>query len=338
MAIPAILGSRSIDVPNRQGSSTEARLVRIDEPSRSLREFARHFFSVGRALLLLGVLVTTASDLPIVHLGFCFLGFAEAAPNAPVPYSELKLKLSSDDVSARIAARRLLGDNFSLYKNDALADLYSKPANPNYTVSLLHGLIAGIDNETGGRLSPAQQRDLSKPLPFIANRLEVIVSLTGDLNKEIGKQALRLVERFPVDDFRKLYDEIDGPVMGDCKPPPPSDQLIRWGSIFFYYNRIIQFMYSVEALNATSRSEIDALTALPVQGTKCLDTEYKVDVAALFFARAVVFDRLKEPSDAVLSELKKFNKQIELSGGPKQYYAQDHFDTVHDLLRKYAAN
>src|SRR5260370_23609065 len=106
------------------------------------------------------------------------------------PEGELKTRLASKDDNTRITARKLLGANFQTYQDEAITDLFSKNDDVDYTVSLLHGLIAGIDNSTGGKLSPGQPRDLSSHLPFVpASRLNDLVALTGNTHEEIQKQA-----------------------------------------------------------------------------------------------------------------------------------------------------
>jgi hypothetical protein len=268
-----------------------------------------------------------------VFVGYAAVSGAEAAQ---VSYSSLKEKLSSSDAGSRIAARRFLGENFNLYQNDAIADLFSKRDNTDYTVSLLHGLIAGIDNATGGKLAPGQARDLSVHLPYVSNsQLNDIVAMTGDSREEVRKQALRLVERFPVDDLKNIYDQIDSHPEKDCAALSDSDQLVRWGAIFFYYNRIVQFMYDSAALTGESRAKIDALTNTGLNGAQCLSKERKVDAAALYFAGAVIFDHLKEPQSVVLAEINKFNSYLKRFGGPDQYYSQSHLDAIHDMLVKY---
>ncbi len=262
-----------------------------------------------------------------------------ATISMPYPYAELKTRLSSNDANTRITARRLLGANFQTYQDEAITDLFSKNDNVDYTVSLLHGLIAGIDNATGGQLSPGQPRDLSSHLPFVpASRLNDLVALTGNTHEEIQKQALRLVQRFPVDDFKTIYDRIEGRAgEEDCKKLSDTDKLIRWGAIFFYYNRIVQFMYTAGPLSPQSSAEIDALTSAGMKGTKCLSEEKRVDGAALYFARSVVFDHLKQAAGSVLAEVKSFDAYVDKFGGASQYYSQSHVETVSDLRKKYTA-
>jgi hypothetical protein len=258
---------------------------------------------------------------------------AEDARGLP-PYGELKLGLSSKDVIARISARRLLGINFERYQDQALEDLFSLRESPNYTVSLLNGLVAAIDAVTDGKLSPDRSRDLSTRLPFISNRVPKIVAMTGDRSQEVGKEALRLVERFPVDDFRKIYDEISERIVRNCASLAAADLRIRWGAIFFYYNRIIQFMYQDSGLSSSARSDIDAITKRGVHGAECLPDEQRVDAGALYFARAVVFDHFQEPPDIIRAETARFNAHLALFGGD-DYYLQTHIDRIHELEKIY---
>jgi hypothetical protein len=212
-------------------------------------------------------------------------------------------------------------------------DLFSKRDNVDYIVSLLHGLIAGIDRTTAGKLSPGQARDLSVPLPYIPDHLNDVVQMTGDPHEEIQKQARRLVERFPVDGFKTIYDEIHAHVKASCDQ---TEQIIKWGSIFFYYNRIIQYMYGPEPLSKDSRAKIDEMTRRTVRGSECLNTVRRLDAAAIYFARAVVFDHMKEPSSVVTAEIKKFKDYVQHFGGPEEYYSPNHFDTIGDLQKQYA--
>jgi hypothetical protein len=269
----------------------------------------------------------------------CFIMPLASAATVQIPFADLKVKLSSADASSRIVARRVLGENFDLYSNKALADLFSRNDNIDYTVSLLHGLIAGIDNATERKLSPGQSRDLTVHLPFISSgHIADIVTMTGNQHEEIRKQALRLVERFPVDDFKRIYDKMAAHSVKDCASLSDADRTVRWGAIFFYYNRIIQFVYQSEPFGSDARAKIDSLTSAGMKSVECLDDDRRVDAAALYFARAVVFDHTKESQTLILGELKKFNAHIEQHGGADQYYSQSHFDTIRDLQRKYTSS
>jgi hypothetical protein len=261
---------------------------------------------------------------------------AEAAA-AQVPFfKDLKTKLASPDVKVRIEARRFLGTHFDLYKEEALADLFSETAAPDYVVSLLHGLIAGIDRAAGGRLSPGQHRDLSVHLPYVSDRLPQIVSMTGDPHEDVQKQAQRLVERFPVDDFEKLYDELEGKFKRQCRALKYSDQLIKYASVLYYYNRIVQYLYEPEVTGSELHTKVDAMTRKAMRNTECLQTELRIDAAGIYFARAIVFDHDKESAELINSEIKRFKATVDSFGGLDQYYSQSHIETANDLQRKYA--
>lgn len=255
--------------------------------------------------------------------------------STPSPYAELKTRLSSNEANTRITARRFLGANFAIYREQAIADLFSKNDDVDYTVSLLHGLIAGIDNATGGKLSPGGPRDLSSQLPFVPGpRLNDLVAMTGNPHEDIQKQALRLVQRFPVDDFKTIYDRIEKRAGGDdCRKLSDSEKLIRWGAIFFYYNRIIQFIYTAGPLSPQSTAEIDTLTSAGMRGTKCLREEKRVDGAALHFARSIVFDHFKQ-AETVLAEVNRFDTYVDKFGGSSRYYSQSHVEAVSKLRKK----
>jgi hypothetical protein len=83
-------------------------------------------------------------------------------------------------------------------------------------------------------------------------------------------------------------------------------QLIQYGSVFFYYNRIMQFLYDHTVLDQQAMGRIDELTKKSLAHPECLSPDYRVDMGSIYFARAVVFQN--EPNTRALAaeEVKNF--------------------------------
>ncbi len=91
-----------------------------------------------------------------------FIKSAFAQTSAATPYDKLRLELDSPDPNVRVRARRFLGEYFPAYARNVLSDLTVQDNNPNLIVSLLHGLITGIDNADGGIHVPRAGREIGK--------------------------------------------------------------------------------------------------------------------------------------------------------------------------------
>ncbi len=257
--------------------------------------------------------------------------FAQAGPDQNISFAELKVLLSHNDSHRRAVARRHLGANFSLYKVEATKDIFLSGMNPHYISSLLHGLIAAVDAEYGGKMAPEQPRDLSLRIPLIADREKDIVDLTGDADDGVRKQAGRLVQRYPVDAFDSVYSALlERVALEDCKGyKSHSAQGIFYGGIFYYYNRIIQLGYEVE-VNGRMREDLNEAVRKGLDIATCLEINLKADSSAVLFARAFAYSRHKQFVEFSQRYADEFLKRVQSTEA--RYYSPSHVDVAKRIV------
>jgi hypothetical protein len=211
--------------------------------------------------------------------------------SAKLPFDVLKENLKSSDLTMRVNARQYLEKNFAEYAQFAVPEIMRSDAEPEYLVSLMHGLIGGIDQKTQGQIAPGQKRDLSKiELPYIGDNLAKIVELTAHEDEGVRKQARRLIQRYPVDGFAKYFET----TASQCQnQKDQKSELIAYSSIFYYYNRILQNYYSrpLSPKKIDENIDLDTKTAHDA-AAKCLSPELKIDAAVIDYGRAIVYNEL----------------------------------------------
>jgi hypothetical protein len=263
--------------------------------------------------------------------GTNYLGIASAFASGPPtnrPFPELKALLNSPNVDVRVQARRYLGENFELYKDDALRDLFDPISSPDYLIGLLHGLIAGIDKATqGSKLAFAEPvRDLSIPLPYVADRYADIVKLTGHADDGVRKQARRLIQRFPVSQFGQYFAELEAQARVNGCEQVKNDISLQgqlYASIFYNYNRIAQYLSrpslspgDVEAIEETSRIGFDMAA--------CLSDDLRIDVQSLNSAKTVTYGNFSASKTLANGYAREFVRKTEGT----EYYSPSHVEVA----------
>ena len=221
---------------------------------------------------------------------------ALAQDNLP-PYGDLKTRLASTNDTVRVQARRYLEANFIKYKSDVLSELFDEQQDDgNYVVSLISGLISGIDAAANppGALSPGQPRDLSAPLPYVAGHEKQLVALNGHSSDPAKQQARRLVSRFPFNSFLNIYSNIMTEAEGhNCDAIAGIDldsKGIIYSGIFYFYNRLIQQNYNLSSLSESDIENADKIGRMVHAAAKnCLPPELATDAALIDFGRATIY-------------------------------------------------
>lgn len=257
---------------------------------------------------------------------------AQSAAAGLFPFSVLKANLIDPDPRQRVTARQYLEANFLHYETEVIAELLSPNQNPDYLAALLHGVIAGIDIKTNGALAPERRRNLNVSLPFegLKNRESSIVELTGHANESLRRQARRLISRYPIDAFDKIYEEWikKGSASKCANLEDLRTQAILYGGIFYYYNRVVQFAYE-KSFGAAERKALDVMTRKGAEIAKCLTPALKVDSASITFAKAIAYYFHKRPeakqyAQEFLRELDQFGQQ--------RYYSPSHAETAKRIV------
>jgi formylglycine-generating enzyme required for sulfatase activity len=258
-----------------------------------------------------------------------FISRALAAPENP-PFEELKKALSDPDPSRRAVARQFLEEKFDQYADDATQDIFRRDQNPDYVAGLISGLIAGIDGKEEGKLRPGQTRDLSVawPYPQLAGKEEQLIDMTGAPNESLRKQAKRLIERFPLDSFEKVYVGITGRAMKGCAEfAKQGQQGILYGGVFYYYNRIVQFGYN-PSFDAIAIKSLDDEVKKGTQIATCLDKYLRIDAASLLFAQAYAYSLHR----GFAEQTAKFARQfIDVTDKESGYFSPSHIETAKRL-------
>jgi formylglycine-generating enzyme required for sulfatase activity len=255
-----------------------------------------------------------------------FISRTEAAPES-TPFEALKASLADPDPNRRAAARQFLEANFDQYADQAIDDLFSTKQDPEYVAGLLSGLIAGIDRKTDGKFAPGKARDLSVSWPYsrLADHDGLLVDMTGSPNESVRRQARRLVQRFPLDSFDKVYVEIAGRAAKGCSEfTAANKQGILYGGIFYYYNRILQFGYN-STFDAGARKSLDDEAAKGAKLATCLDANLKVDAASLIFAKAFAYSLHKDFADKAAEFARQF---LEATDKQPDYFSPSHIETA----------
>jgi hypothetical protein len=271
------------------------------------------------------------------HSRFSFISSAFASGEL-LPYEKLKATFQSEDVRARVAARRYIEQNFDKYAAAAISDLYNPNLKPAIvTEYLLYGLIAGIDAKSDGALAPGQDRDLSTKLPYVPGRERRIVELTGHPNDQVKKQARRLIQRFPVDAFRDIYANIvSTAAIGKCSvwdQSSEASQGIIYSSIFFYYNRIVQRTYLPTFADDDVNQLERAARLVEASAVKCLPADLSVDAALVQYGLARFYQN--DPQHGHVPEAKRAASSFLMlvSGREADYYFDGHIDQMKQLSK-----
>ena len=247
-----------------------------------------------------------------------------AETNTPT-YNDLRTLLDEGTPEQQVAVRQFLATSFASYRDDIIGDLFSNTADPPArAASLLSALIAGIgENEA---LLPGKARDLSISLPtFIANRESGILDLSMSSNSAVAKQARRLLQRYPLDLFDKLMRAKISEITSEkcASVVADRDQNLLYASIFFYYNRIIEFGYK-PTISETDVQSIDEMSRLVLDSSNCLSRELKVDSALVLFGAATVFSGQSASSEMGRAKqaAKDFLSFVDLLGADSYYFAK----------------
>lgn len=263
----------------------------------------------------------------------------------PMPFPELSKLLHSSDDATRVAARRYLSSNFPQYAKDVLASLVAADTEPSppFIADLLSGLASGVSQQDprmapGQGVKPGKPRDFSVLLPFIDGNEKLIIDLAADPDPRVKKQARRVIQRYPFDKFKAIYDQLTDAVPAIC----PTNQLderqqaLLYSSIFFYYNRIVDFNY---APTLTSAALADARNSATrgLAAAKCLRRDLQIDGAVIHFGLALILAEDKGNPKLVEAgiEAKKFLDYV--AADETGYYLQSHVEEMRALAAKSGA-
>jgi hypothetical protein len=255
------------------------------------------------------------------------------ATSKTLSFAQLKELLASSDPEVRIQARRFLGENFDRYKDDALNDLFNPDSSAEYLIALLHGLIAGIDKATRGTELEfgKANRNLDAQLPYIQDRYADIIRLTGHPDEGVKKQARRLIQRFPVSAFGKYYDQLRA-MAGDkdCSAlMDPLHQAQLYSSIFYFYNRIAQYLPKSSLTNEDIK-KIEETSKAGYAISSCLEAGLKIDAESLNYAKFVTFGNFAKSKDLANTYAKQFVQTVENS----DYYSPSHLEVAKRFIAK----
>ena len=253
---------------------------------------------------------------------------AYAAAPSGLPFAELRALLNSADVEVRVHARRLLGENFERYKDDALRDLFAPSSSPDYLIGLLHGLIAGIDKATqGSKLAFAEPvRDLGIPLPYVSDRYADIVKLTGHPDDGVRKQARRLIQRFPVSAFGQYFAALEAQARERGCEQAKNDILLQgqlYASIFYNYNRIAQYL-SRPSLGPQDVKAIEETSRIGFEMVECLEDDLRIDAQSLIYAKAVTYGNFNASKTLASGYAKEFVRKAQGT----DYYSPSHLEVA----------
>jgi hypothetical protein len=267
---------------------------------------------------------------------FITSAFAQTLPRTP--YDKLRLELRSPDPNVRVRARQFLGEHFDAYANDVWSDLKVKNNDPNLIVSLLHGLITGIDKKEEGKYLPKAGRNIgtTMPLPFIHGKEDDILDLVTIDDASVKKQVRRLIQRFPYDAFRdsfmRLFEKYH--IKQDCEAKKQNDtnQSLIYAFSFFTYNQMIQIALN-NPLSTKVIENIEDIANQSKELAKCLDKALYIDSAIVDYGRATIYaqnkalkDRTQAAANAFLDVVKKGR-----SNGA-EYYFNSHIDTIEQMV------
>jgi len=247
---------------------------------------------------------------------------AQTLEGSLVPFAELKKSLSDPDGNTRLSAQAYLSQHFSNYEPQVMEDLFSPNQDPDYMAGLLEGLIGGIDADSQNKLVPGRPRHLDGEIRQIKDKERDIVTMTGSSNVNLRKEARKIIQRYPIDAFDRIYTEMLE--TGCSKDKESNQQAIIYASIFYYYNRIVQYAFE-KSLDA------DALQRFVDKGFKlsdCLDSpQLKIDSAALKYAKAFAYSQHKDVSSQVPAIAKEF-LELAQNQGSARFYSQSQIEAA----------
>ena len=146
--------------------------------------------------------------------------------------------------------------------------------------------------------------------------------MTGSSNVNLRKEARKIIQRYPIDAFDRIYTEMLE--TGCSKDKESNQQAIIYASIFYYYNRIVQYAFE-KSLDA------DALQRFVDKGFKlsdCLDSpQLKIDSAALKYAKAFAYSQHKDVSSQVPAIAKEF-LELAQNQGSARFYSQSQIEAA----------
>jgi hypothetical protein len=257
---------------------------------------------------------------------------ATALAGNATSFTELSKLLSSSDDITRVAARRFLSENFRDYSGDVVDAVTTSTVDKDllYLADLISALTGGMvatdpTIAPGQSVKPGKKRNFSKKLPYIGGYETQIVALTGHADQSVKKQARRLIQRYPYDGFKAVFDNLIKSLPENCSTrlPPEYLQAQLYAGVFFYYNRIIDHNYS-PTLSEAALADAKENAAMALKGAECLRPGLKIDAAVIHYGLAVIFSQDRghpRPLEARV-EAKKFLEQIK--SNEANYYLQFH--------------
>lgn len=260
---------------------------------------------------------------------FSLIAAAHAA-SLGMAYGDLRDLLQSPNEQQRIEARRILSQDFASYSDAVLADLFDLRTmrNGELLASLLSGLIAGIE-AAEPRLAPAEGRDLSLALPYVAGREGDIVMLAAHPDGSVRQQARRLMQRYPVDAFQPglalaLDTAQKTAEAGGC--PQDRAGFQTYAAVFYTYNRMVQAGLDRRATDGTDWDGMaDRIQRL---SQACIAGVEKADAALLDYGRALAY---AWSGDEAASRAAVADFDAYLQGREGDYYMQGHRDRMAEL-------